>query len=53
MVELTKAEANALANHLELSILAEMRYSGEDYDNFDYLRHLVHVYEKCKEETNG
>ena len=47
-VKLTKDEADTLKNHLESSILAEIR-SDEYYDNFGYLRNLIHIYEKCKE----
>lgn len=47
-VVLTREEAESLALHLELYILEEVRDVGEDYDNFDYLLRLVHVYEKCK-----
>lgn len=49
-VQLTKDEADTLKNHLESSILAEIR-TDEYYDNFGYLRNLVHIYEKCREVT--
>lgn len=51
-VQLTKSEADALKNHLEFSILAEIRASAEDYDNFNYLINLIRVYAKCKEATD-
>ena len=51
MVEITKDEAVNLMNHLEYYIMQEVRDAGEDYDNFDYLRNLVHIYDKCKEES--
>ena len=46
-IEITKAEAQSLANHLEFSILKEIRDMGEDYDNMVYLLNLIHVYERC------
>ena len=47
-VILTKTETINLANHLEYSILQEVRDAGADYDNLDYLVNLVHIYERCK-----
>ena len=52
MIELTKAEAEALANHLEWYILQEIK-DDSDYDSIAYLCNLVHVYEKCKEVTTN
>lgn len=46
-VELTKAEAESLALHLEIYLLREVR-DDPDYDNLDYLLNLVHIYERCK-----
>ena len=48
VVALTKMEAINLANHLEYYIMQEVRDAGEDYDNFDYLINLVHIYERCR-----
>ena len=50
MITLTKDEANALANHLEWYIIQEVK-DDEDYDNIQYLAALIHVYERCKEES--
>ena len=50
MIELTKAEAEALKNHLEWYIIQEVK-DDADYDNMQRLVSLVHVYEKCKEEV--
>ena len=47
-VELTKAEAESLALHLQIYLLQEVR-DDPDYDNLDYLLNLVHIYERCKE----
>lgn len=47
VIEITKAEAKSLANHLEFSILKEIRDVGEEYDNMVYLLNLIHVYERC------
>ena len=49
MVELTKTEAEALKNHLEIYIIQEIR-DDADYDSIDYLTSLIHIYEKCKAE---
>ena len=46
-VELTKAEAESLALHLEIYLLREVR-DDPDYDNLDYLLNLAHIYERCK-----
>lgn len=50
MITLTKDEADALANHLEWYIIQEVK-DDEDYDNIQYLAALLHVYERCKEES--
>ena len=50
MITLTKDEADALANHLEWYIIQEIK-DDEDYDNIQYLAALIHVYERCKEES--
>ena len=52
MVKLTKDEAEALMNHLEIYILQEIR-DDDAYDNLGYLLNLIHVYEKCKEEVDN
>lgn len=49
MIELTKAEAEALKNHLEFYIIQEIK-DDADYDSIDYLTILIHIYEKCKAE---
>lgn len=51
-ITLTHDEAVSLYNHLELSILTEIRESGDDYDNMSYLVNLIHIYEKCKEAND-
>lgn len=51
-ITLTHDEAVSLYNHLELSILAEIREIGDEYDNMGYLVNLVHIYDKCKEEND-
>lgn len=54
VVTLTKQEAINLANHLEYYIMQEVRDAGEDYDNFNYLINLVHIYERCRKmESEG
>lgn len=50
MITLTKDEADALANHLKWYIIQEVK-DDEDYDNIQYLAALLHVYERCKEES--
>lgn len=50
MIELTKAEAETLATHLEWYIIQEIK-DDSDYDGIDYLIRLIHVYEKCKEKS--
>ena len=47
-VQLTKSEADALKNHLEFSIIAEITASAGDYDNLGYLTNLIRIYEKCR-----
>lgn len=49
-VMLTHDEAVCLYNHLDLSILGEIRDCGDDYDNMDYLCNLTEIYKKCKSE---
>lgn len=49
MIELTKAEAEALKNHLEWYISQEVK-DDTDYDNINYLTSLIHIYEKCNAE---
>lgn len=49
MIELTKAEAETLKNHLEFYIIQEIK-DDADYDSMDYLTSLIHIYEKCKAE---
>jgi len=51
MIELTKAEAEALKKHLEWYIIQGIKDSDE-YDNIDYLISLIHVLEKCKAEED-
>lgn len=51
MVELTKAEAESLMNHLEVYVIQEIR-DDDEYDNLSYLLNLIHVYEKCKREVD-
>ena len=51
-VTLTHDEAKTLYNHLEFSILDEIR-CDECYDNLGYLMNLVHIYERCKEESES
>jgi hypothetical protein len=53
VIEITKAEAQSLANHLEFSILKEIRDVGEEYDNMVYLLNLIHVYERCSKVEEG
>ena len=48
-VTLTKAEAQALAQHLDYYIIQEAKDFGDEYDNMKYLRALVHIYERCEE----
>lgn len=47
MTELTKDEAEVLANHLKLYLIQEIK-DDPDYDSIDYLCSLVRIYEKCK-----
>lgn len=47
-VTLSQDEAEILYNHLELSILAEIHDSGEDYDSMAYLTTLCDIYKRCK-----
>lgn len=49
MVELTKAEAETLKDHLGFYIIQEIK-DDADYDNIDYLMNLIHIYEKCRAE---
>ena len=52
MIELTKDEAECLANHLEYYIIQELR-DDVDYDSMDYLCKLTRISEKCREGNNG
>jgi len=52
-VLLTNAEAGCLYYHLELCILDEIRTTGEDYDNMDYLCNLINIYQRCKAVAEG
>lgn len=45
--ELTKDEAYAVAEFIDSFIFDAIR-SDLDWDSFQYLRNLVHAYEKCK-----
>ena len=47
-IVLTKNEAEVLYNHLDLSILQEIREVAEDYDNMHYLVTLCNIYQRCK-----
>lgn len=47
MIELTKEEAIALANHLDYYLLQEVR-DDPDYDNLDYFATLAIIYKRCK-----
>lgn len=50
MIELTKEEAIALANHLDYYLLQEVR-DDPDYDNLDYFIRLCDIYKRCKAAT--
>lgn len=52
-VILTHDEAESLYNHLEFSILREIKDDKDidDYDNMGYLANLMSIYAKCKTET--
>lgn len=45
---LTADEAEILYNHLDTSILEEVRNDAEDYDNMHYLVTLCNIYQRCK-----
>ena len=50
-VKLTHDEAECLMNHLEISILQEIK-DDPDYDSMDYLVNLVNIYRKCRKEVD-
>lgn len=50
MIELTKDEAECIANHLELSIIQELKDTPE-YDSIEYLCTLCRIYERCRKEA--
>lgn len=44
--ELTHAEAYAVAEFIDMNIFTAIR-NDDDWDSFQSLRNLCHVYEKC------
>jgi hypothetical protein len=48
VLTLTEDEAEILYNHLDTSILEEIRNVAEDYDNMHYLVTLCNIYQRCK-----
>ena len=46
MSDLTKNEASAIAEFIDMNIFQAIR-NDEDWDSFQYLRNLIHGYEKC------
>lgn len=51
-VTLTRDEAECLMNHLDRSILNEIK-EDPDYDSMIYLVNLVNIYQKCKEAVDN
>lgn len=49
MVELTKVEAGAIANLIELNIFEIIR-NDTDIDNIGWLCAVMEVYKKCEKE---
>ena len=49
MVELTKIEAGAIANLIELNIFEIIR-NDTDIDNIEWLCAVMEVYKKCEKE---
>lgn len=45
--KLTKDEAYAIAEFIDMNIFEVIRQDA-DFDSFQYLRNLIHAYEKCK-----
>ena len=48
-ITLTAEEAEILYNHLNTSILEEVRNDAEDYDNMHYLVTLCNIYQRCSD----
>ena len=51
-VTLTRDEAECLMNHLERSILNEIKDDPE-YDSMQYLVNLVNIYQRCEEAVDN
>lgn len=48
MIELTQQEAYAVAEFIEMNLITSIR-NDPDCDNVDWLRQMIHAYEKLKE----